>query len=61
MHFITHTIQFNELNKSEMEPELHKWHYFINQYKINTTSAHDHVGIRDSEALLQREVLILLT
>ena len=40
-----------------MEAELHKRHYFINQYKINTLLfAHDHTVKPDSEDHLQREL-----
>jgi len=38
-----------------MEPHLHKRHYFINQYKINTLHfADDQVITDDSEDNLQR-------
>jgi hypothetical protein len=43
-----------------MEPDLHKRHYFINQYKNNTLCfANDQVIIADSEDNLQKGVFTL--
>jgi hypothetical protein len=43
-----------------MKPDLHKRHYFINQYKNNTLRfADDQVTIADSEDNLQKGVFTL--
>ena len=58
--FITHPIQhLHEWNNSKLEPDLHKRHYFINQYKKTLHFAEDKVTIANKKDILQTGVFLL--